>query len=585
MQSIAESVSVPESEIGLGRSAINEHGQIDLIQSEVLPPPPTPSHTVRDSLNERRHDTAVKVRKLLHISKDSDGKQISTTPILAGPDVLTSDSRLVRDLPEPHKPTIQDMFRDPVATVKSKISGQGNHEAAANIAAKEISHGQEVDLVNAHDRVECAHTDAERLLAVKDLERLIKERQTMYVRWTVDRHVTKCRISPRETFVRKSRSAFESKNIRGETVVDWKAYGIHYGGQYIGYGSDPPEPTKESIMPNLERVIIASAPFQELIMTSRKVYRWEYPAETSKYLIIYSILWYFDLLLPGMLSAVIYMVIHRHFSGDTIEDIRNDIKRTEDIHQTAFSLTEFVEKEGDEVWADKILEQLGPWLMLQLCDMANICEVMRNFYEWRVPSRTWATLTIFFIVILFTIFAPAWLLIKSMTFCMGFTFFGLFPLASKFPDYRLLVSVPRRIFWNIPTHGEWAFQSLQAEGSRYQHATQPSTADPADVDYGHYATHHNKDKGRLIISAKAIRFETNIGHRLIWTLDYDQISNIEKIDRVATKQIPTPSKDTGMDLRIVSKAGHEWVLVNMDERNQAFSQIVGFSNTPWQIVW
>lgn len=68
-------------------------------------------------------------------------------------------------------------------------------------------------------------------------------------------------------------------------------------------------------------------------------------------------------------------------------------------------------------------------------------------------------------------------------------------------------------------------------------------------------------------------------------LDYDQISNIEKIDRVATKQIPTPSKDTGMDLRIVSKLGHEWVLVNMDERNQAFSQIVGFSKTPWQIVW
>lgn len=157
-------------------------------------------------------------------------------------------------------------------------------------------------------------------------------------------------------------------------------------------------------MPNLERVIIASAPFQELIMTSRRVYRWEYPAETLKYLVIYSILWYFDLLLPGMvsyrivflrlllhrrtslandskLSAVMYMVILRHFNGDTIEDIRNDIKRTEDIHQTAFSLAEFIEKEGDEVWADKILERLGPWLMLQLCDIANIFEVMRKLVD------------------------------------------------------------------------------------------------------------------------------------------------------------------------------------------------------------
>lgn len=83
-----------------------------------------------------------------------------------------------------------------------------------------------------------------------------------------------------------------------------------------------------------------------------------------------------------------------------------------------------------------------------------------SFYEWRIPSRTWATLMIFTIVILFTTFAPAWLLIKSMTFGMGFTFFGLFPFATNFPDYRLLVSVPRRIFWNIPTHGEFVEKIL-----------------------------------------------------------------------------------------------------------------------------
>ena len=53
-------------------------------------------------------------------------------------------------------------------------------------------------------------------------------------------------------------------------------------------------------MPNLERVIIASAPFQEFIMTTRKIYRWEDPTETLKYLVIYLLLWYFNLLLPGM---------------------------------------------------------------------------------------------------------------------------------------------------------------------------------------------------------------------------------------------------------------------------------------------
>ena len=109
----------------------------------------------------------------------------------------------------------------------SKVSGQGNHQMAANIAAKEISHGQEVDLLNAHDRVENAETETEKVLAIQDLEKLMKERQTMYVRWTMDRHVTKCRVLPRETSVRKSRSEFETKNDQGETKLDWEAYGTH----------------------------------------------------------------------------------------------------------------------------------------------------------------------------------------------------------------------------------------------------------------------------------------------------------------------------------------------------------------------
>jgi hypothetical protein len=55
-------------------------------------------------------------------------------------------------------------------------------------------------------------------------------------------------------------------------------------------------------MPNVERLIIASSPFQEIIMTTRRVYRWENRAETTKYLIVYALLWFFNLLLPGMVS-------------------------------------------------------------------------------------------------------------------------------------------------------------------------------------------------------------------------------------------------------------------------------------------
>jgi hypothetical protein len=59
-------------------------------------------------------------------------------------------------------------------------------------------------------------------------------------------------------------------------------------------------------MPNIERLIVATSPLQEFVMTTRRVYRWESPPETIKYLLIYLVLWYFNLLLPGMVSLEDY---------------------------------------------------------------------------------------------------------------------------------------------------------------------------------------------------------------------------------------------------------------------------------------
>jgi hypothetical protein len=79
------------------------------------------------------------------------------------------------------------------------------------------------------------------------------------------------------------------------------------------------------------------------------------------------------------MSAVVYLVLERRNHGNTIEDLREDVKRREDQRVTALSLTELIEKEGDAMWSDKLLEDLGPWLMVQLSDMANSCESMRKF--------------------------------------------------------------------------------------------------------------------------------------------------------------------------------------------------------------
>lgn len=52
--------------------------------------------------------------------------------------------------------------------------------------------------------------------------------------------------------------------------------------------------------------------------------------------------------------------------------------RTEDATKTAMTLTEFVVKRGDETWVNPLIEKLGPWVFIQLADMANFMEVLRK---------------------------------------------------------------------------------------------------------------------------------------------------------------------------------------------------------------
>ncbi|KAF2116023.1 hypothetical protein BDV96DRAFT_573204 [Lophiotrema nucula] len=487
------------------------------------------------------------------------------------------------------------MAHNPVDTVKSAISGQGSHQVAANIAAKEISHGEDVELLRSEDRVKNAGTEAETRIAVHEFDGLMQERQSMFVRWTMDRHVTKLRRLPLESFEPKTAAQFRTMNSRGEDVMDWSAYRTYqlqyyshqYGGQYIGYGSNPPAPSKESIMPCLERVIIASAPLQELIMTSRRVYRWENRGETIKYIIIYLTLWTFDLLAAGILSALLYFVVERRVHGRRMQDLRDDVIRTEDVNQTAMTLTEFVEKRGDENWADELMQDLGPWLMLQLCDAANFFEAMRNFYEWRVPGRTLVTLSIFVAAILTASFVPTWLLVRTFTLSAGISFFALFPIGTNFPEYRLLVSPFKRVLWNIPTQAEWSIKSLQARGRRYEQASSNETAlGEKSPDFGTYTAHHNSSRGKLSLAPTAIIFTNNIGHKIHFTIPYAELDQLEKIDRTITKNIPSSLQlESGKDIKIVGKDQRELVLENVNGRDQAFSQIVGFSDVKWQVVW
>lgn len=214
------------------------------------------------------------------------------------------------------------------------------------------------------------------------------------------------------------------------------------------------------------------------------------------------------------------------------------------------------------------------------------------------------------VVTLATALTPMWLLVKVVTFGMGVSFFGLFPIATNFPEYRLLASPAKRFLWNIPTHGkchsacsrlftdestaEWAVKYVQAEGTQLAMKSIPvasalALASPTfnmEHDYNSYSAHQDKTSGRLIISNSGFRFVSNFGHNVLWNLQFDQLEKIEKVDRVVTKNIPSKlQSDSGKDMRIISRSGETHLLEKVDKRDEAFSQMIGFSKITWQVLW
>lgn len=73
-----------------------------------------------------------------------------------------------------------------------------------------------------------------------------------------------------------------------------------------------------------------------------------------------------------------WTVLKRRLYPPTLEDVRGEIKRSEDVEMTALNLTQLIEQHGSHGWTDALREDLGPWLLLQLEDLANVLEIWRK---------------------------------------------------------------------------------------------------------------------------------------------------------------------------------------------------------------
>lgn len=218
-------------------------------------------------------------------------------------------------------------------------------------------------------------------------------------------------------------------------------------------------------------------------------------------------------------------------------------------------------------------------------------------------------------------------------FLAGFWFFVCLPVSSRFPQYRLLVSPVKWVFWDIPTHAEWSFQYLQqrsvgvlkAIGDKTGKWTgtegfggvtvdqnglhvdedeslgrDSSSTSPADIMS--FSCMHAHTPGELILSATGIRFRSALPHLLDphpstdFFITYAQIDEMRKRspNRWGLKKAMKHMALEGLELKVWNfedinkdvKVGDEVITSIMLQavrgRDRMFNAIVGFSGFKWQ---
>ena len=472
------------------------------------------------------------------------------------------------------------------------------------------------------------------------IRQMESHRESLQAAWTTRRHVRRVRVVPKRHIDFPENVYFAERDGTGRLVrydwLKWLGYNLIYytqdfSAQYVDDFDQLPF-SVDSSRHYVERLIMASAPWQSWAVNVRSVYRWEKPKTTGKWFALYVVLWYTENIIVFLYGYIIYIVLKERFYPSSAESIRSSIRRTQDSEGSANKFGELIDKHGRGKWIEPLMAELGPYLQLQLGDIANMLEVFANFYHWKSPRKTTATLCFFASCLLVSLLTDIAFCMKIVYFVAGGSFFLCFPIASRYPKYRYLVSPFKWVLWDIPTDAEWSLQYLrrQAQAAReeminkkveegHSHEIAEPAADkytgrlatvpkikvegdeaaedsPYDSDdSGFYSasstasvlessdirsfrTHCEGVFGRFVVFSKGIRFVHSLKKKELWRYDFLELVEMRKAEGTRISKIV--SSPDQLEIRCID--GSRLNMEGMKERDEAFNTVIAFSSLQWQ---
>ncbi|RDW85209.1 hypothetical protein BP6252_02799 [Coleophoma cylindrospora] len=374
---------------------------------------------------------------------------------------------------------------DAIIHPRKAITAKATRTTAGSLAKSrpQLSRQCDLDFLQAHDELSRAVSsrgarDDEEAVArknsniedrqrqVRDLER---KRESMRAAWVTGRHVKRVRSVNKEPEPLPGADHFEKKDDCGADEFQWHIwlgrvllYHSHrFSAQYIDDFEELPFDI-DTLRKNLERLIMVSASAQTFLSKVRRIYRWDNPVTTIKWMTLYFFLLHISHIMTFAYGYGIYVVVRNYYYPTRLGALREGIERSLDRGATAFKIGELMDRNGNDDWLAPLLEELGPFIQIQVIDLANLLEVMYNFYHYASPRATFNALILLTTVFALTLLTSSEYSMKVFWFIIGMTFFIFWPVSSLYPQYRLLVSPIKWFFWDVPTHAEWSFGYLQS---------------------------------------------------------------------------------------------------------------------------
>ncbi|KEF54820.1 uncharacterized protein A1O9_09262 [Exophiala aquamarina CBS 119918] len=557
-----------------------------------------------------------KTQEILHIRKSSSQREFADEDIFSDP-AFDPAQALDKKSPSKNGKTTSESVTDGLKDAKYLLSHPRRvmRSKATHVAAEKIGSARhpiqilnrDEELIDAHDHLAQAAADGDsdstldgeevndacdRILQVEN------QRESLQTAWILGRHVN--RVKAVRSVSRPEQSDFTIIND-GEPRVQWERYLgklalYHTQGftlQYVDDFKSPPFDL-EDLARIIERLTITSAPWQTFLMKVRDIYTWKDPRSTAKCAILFWTLWYTEHIVGSLWFWIIYSSIRSKLQPSSVERIRESVARSFDREKRVQAWGELLQQHGKQNWIEPLLDDLGPHIQRQLGDLADFLEILTNFHRHERPKKTTASLFFFASCLTVTLFADMAFCVKFVWFIAGVGFFFTYPIATRYPKYRLLVSPWRWMFWAIPTHAELAILRLQekaairdADPKEFElphpdgldKAEQPQSGETHSFDIHH----ETGGRGKLIISRSGIAY-TSVTEQQSWP--FSSLAEMCKSDDPDTESVfrnfRRLGSRSGVVLHFTFFSAELRVLVHTADRNRVFNLVLAWSGLKWQ---